>query len=296
MAGVGPTAEGAVRARAKAPVSGDNCLRGGRAPGPRHDRSTPVQVAGPPLTAPHSAQHMSRSDARTPTAVAGSPWTTSSSPPQPTLGSRPWAGLRWRRRARDEAKLSLVEGFLSESRWLAAGPCHARSSIAATMLDPVQRQERPRQTTRWARGRDDRPPAGRLEKVAYRGGTGRLPWLSQPAPPGPPRRARTPADAFVLVARVRSPGTRLMLRLAESAGVHAGHRCRPGDRLEQPQRHPGKQGRVAVPVATATTAELAWVTTDAAYDWWRRRPDASASTPPRLTEGGGRGRDRRSTD
>lgn len=163
-----------------------------------------------------------------------------------------------RRRARDEAGVSLVEGFEELELAVAAGVVprtvfHCRD----LMLDP-QRQERLVNDLR-ARGVETIALSrAAFEKVAYREGPdGFLAVL--PALGSTLDALDVPADAFVLVAEgIEKPGNLgSMLRSAESAGVHAVIAVDPVTDWGNPNVIRGSKGAVyAVPVATTTWAEL----------------------------------------
>jgi TrmH family RNA methyltransferase len=163
-----------------------------------------------------------------------------------------------RRRARDEAGVTLVEGFEELELAVAAGVVprtvfHCRD----LMLDP-QRQERLVNDLR-ARGVETIALSrAAFEKVAYREGPdGFLAVL--PALGSPLDALDVPADAFVLVAEgIEKPGNLgSMLRSAESAGVHAVIAVDPVTDWGNPNVIRGSKGAVyAVPVATTTWAEL----------------------------------------
>lgn len=167
-----------------------------------------------------------------------------------------------RRRVRDEAGVTLTEGYEELRLALAAGVrprtvFHCRD----LMLDP-DRQLRLIDAVRADGVETIELSRTAFEKVAYREGPdGFLAVL--PAIGTPLGELDVPTDAFVLIAEgIEKPGNLgAMLRSAEAAGVHAVIAVDPGTDWGNPNVIRGSKGAVhALPVATATLAEtLAWL-------------------------------------
>lgn len=169
-----------------------------------------------------------------------------------------------RRRARDEAGVTLAEGFEELELAVAAGVVprtvfHCRE----LMLDPA-RQERLVDALRSHGVETVALSRSAFEKVAYREGPDGflavLPRLGLALD-----ELTVPEDAFLLVAEgIEKPGNLgSMLRSAEAAGVHAVIAVDPATDWGNPNVIRGSKGAVyAVPVVSTTLAELLpWAST-----------------------------------
>lgn len=195
---------------------------------------------------------------------------TITSPANPRLKSL--VALR-RRRARDAAGVTLVEGFEELALALAAGVAPRTLFVCPELFSPAGYagvQDIGQQTdlvdaARAAGAEIVYVARAAFEKVAYREGPDGLIGLLPPVD----RRLEdldVPSDALLLVAQgVEKPGNLgAMLRTAEAAGIAAVVAADPVTDWANPNVVRASKGAVfAVPVATATTADL--------LEWARRR-------------------------
>ncbi len=195
---------------------------------------------------------------------------TITSPANPRLKSL--VALR-RRRARDAAGVSLVEGFEELALALAAGVAPRTLFVCPELFSPagyagvqdIGQQADLVDAARAAGAEIVHVGRAAFEKVAYREGPDGLIGLLPPVD----RRLEdldVPSDALLLVAQgVEKPGNLgAMLRTAEAAGIVAVVAADPVTDWANPNLVRASKGAVfAVPVAAATTADL--------LDWARRR-------------------------
>lgn len=194
---------------------------------------------------------------------------TITSPANPRLKSL--VALR-RRRARDAAGVTLVEGFEELALALAAGVAPRTLFVCPELFSPagyagvqdIGQQTDLVEASRAAGAEIVFVARAAFEKVAYREGPDGLIGLLPPVD----RRLEdldVPSDALLLVAQgVEKPGNLgAMLRTAEAAGIAAVVAADPVTDWANPNVVRASKGAVfAVPVATATTADL--------LEWARR--------------------------
>jgi len=195
------------------------------------------------------------------------PITHITSPANPRL--KTVVGLR-RRRARDEAGLTVVEGHEELALALAAGIAPRTLFVCPELYSPsgyagvqeIGRQEDLVDAARTRGAEIVTLSRAAFEKVAYREGPdgllGLLPSVDRPL-----TALALPADPFVLLAEgVEKPGNLgAILRTADAAGVDAVVAADPVTDWGNPNVVRASKGTVyAVPVAAASTAEtLGWV-------------------------------------